>query len=110
MLNEGLTNIFARHAQVANMVRNGVKSLGLSLFPDEKYASNTVTAVNATDKIDVPKLIQTLREEYKVILAGGQQELSGKIFRIGHLGLVYEKDIKSVLEALNKTLPRAKKS
>jgi len=109
MLSEGLTNIFARHARVAQTARNGVKSLGLSLFPDEKYASNTVTAVNVTDKIDVPKLIQMLREEYEVILAGGQQKLSGKIFRIGHLGFVYEKDIKSVLEALDKALPRAKK-
>ena len=109
MLSEGLDNIFARHARVAQTARNGVKSLGLSLFPDEKYASNTVTAVNAADKIDVPKLIQMLREEYEVIIAGGQEKLSGKIFRIGHLGLVYEDDIKSVLEALNKALPRAKK-
>jgi aspartate aminotransferase-like enzyme len=109
MLREGLDNIFARHARVAQTARNGVKSLGLSLFPDEKYASNTVTAVNATDKIDVSQLTKILREEYEVIIAGGQQKLSGKIFRIGHLGLVYEKDIKSVLEALNKALPRAKK-
>ena len=109
MLREGLDNIFARHSRLARMARNGVKSLGLSLFPDEKYASNTVTAVNATDKIDVPKLIQILREEYEVILAGGQQKLSGKIFRIGHLGLVYEKDIKSVLDALDKALPQSKK-
>jgi len=109
MLSEGLDNIFARHARVAQIARNGVKSLGLSLFPDEKYASNTVTAVNAADKIDVPKLIQLLREEHEVIIAGGQQKLSGKIFRIGHLGLVYEDDIKSVLEALNKALHRAKK-
>jgi aspartate aminotransferase-like enzyme len=109
MLSEGLDNVFARHARVARMARNGVKSLGLSLFPDEKYASNTVTAVNAADKIDVPKLIQMLQKEYEIILAGGQEKLSGKIFRIGHLGLVYEDDIKSVLEALSKALPRAKK-
>jgi aspartate aminotransferase-like enzyme len=109
MLSEGLDKIFARHARVAQMARNGAKSLGLSLFPDEKYASNTVTAVNAAEKIDVSKLTQLLREEYKVILAGGQEKLSGKIFRIGHLGLVYEEDIKSVLEALSKALPRAKK-
>jgi len=110
MLSEGLDNIFARHARVAQIARNGVKSLGFSLFPEEDYASDTVTAVNATDKIDVPKLIQVLREEYEVIIAGGQQKLSGKIFRIGHLGLVYDKDIKSVLEALNKALPKGKKS
>jgi aspartate aminotransferase-like enzyme len=109
MLSEGLDNIFARHARVAQTARDGVKSLGLSLFPEEEYASNTVTAVNATDKIDVPKLIKMLREEHDVIIAGGQQKLSGKIFRIGHLGFVYEKDIKSVLEALNKALPQAKK-
>ncbi len=109
MLREGLDNIFARHARVAQTARNGVKSLGLSLFPDEKYASNTVTAVNANGEIDVPKLIAMLREEYKVVLAGGQQKLSGRIFRIGHLGLVAEKDIKSVLDALSKALPRAKK-
>ena len=109
MLSEGLDNIFARHAQVGQTARNGVESLGLSIFPVEEYASNTVTAVNATDKIDVAKLIQVLREEYKVILAGGQQRLSGKILRIGHLGLVYEKDIKSVLEALDRALPRAKR-
>ncbi len=109
MLSEGLDNIFARHAQVGQTARNGVESLGLSIFPVEEYASNTVTAVNATDKIDVAKLIQVLREEYKVILAGGQQKLSGKILRIGHLGLVYEKDIKSVLEALDRALPRAKR-
>lgn len=109
MLSEGLDNIFARHAQVGQTARNGVESLGLSIFPVEEYASNTVTAVNATDKIDVAKLIQVLREEYKVILAGGQQRLSGKIFRIGHLGLVHEKDIKSVLEALDRALPRAKR-
>jgi aspartate aminotransferase-like enzyme len=109
MLSEGLDNIFARHARVAQTARKGAKSLGLSLFPDERYASNTVTAVNAADKIDVPKLIQILREEYDVIIAGGQQKLSGKIFRIGHLGLVYEDDIKSVLEAIKRTLPKAKK-
>jgi aspartate aminotransferase-like enzyme len=109
MLSEGLDNVFARHARVAQMARNGVKSLGLSLFPDEKYASNTVTAVNAADKIDVPKLIQMLQKEYEIILAGGQEKLSGKIFRIGHLGLVYEDDIKLVLEALKKALPRATK-
>ncbi|MCK4843402.1 MAG: alanine--glyoxylate aminotransferase family protein, partial [Dehalococcoidia bacterium] len=109
MLNEGLNNIFARHARVAQIARDGVKSLGLSLFPDEKYASNTVTAVNADDRIDVPKLIQVLREEHDVIIAGGQRKLAGKIFRIGHLGAVEDNDIKSVLEALNKALPRAKK-
>ncbi|MGQ9546272.1 MAG: pyridoxal-phosphate-dependent aminotransferase family protein [Dehalococcoidia bacterium] len=109
MLKEGLDNIFARHARVAQVARDGIKSLGLSLFPNEKYASNTVTAVNASDKVDAPKLIQALKNEHNVVIAGGQEKLSGKIFRIGHLGLVYESDIKAVLEALGKALPKATK-
>jgi aspartate aminotransferase-like enzyme len=110
MLSEGLSSIFARHARVAQKARDGIKSLGLSLFPEEEHASNTVTAVNATDNIDVAKLIQVLREEHGVVIAGGQRKLAGKIFRIGHLGAVGEDDIKSVLEALNKAMPRAKKA
>ena len=109
MLNEGLANIFARHTRVGEAAREGVKSLGLSLFADERYASNTVTAVNVPDRIDAQKLTRMLREDHDVIIAGGQEKLSGKIFRIGHLGLVHENDIKSVLDALRKTLPRARR-
>ena len=107
ILSEGLSNIFARHARVAQLTRNGIKSLGLSLFSPDSHASNTVTAVRAYDKLDVPKLIQVLRDEYDVVIAAGQKKLSGKIFRIGHLGLVEENDIKIVLEALAKALPSA---
>jgi aspartate aminotransferase-like enzyme len=110
MLSEGLPGIFDRHARVGKAARDGAKSLGLSLFADERYASNTVTAINVPDGIDVSKLVITLREEHQVVIAGGQQKLSGKIFRIGHLGLVNEKDIESVLEAIDQALPKAKKS
>jgi len=109
MLKEGLANVFARHARLADMTRSGVKSLGLSLFAaDEKYASNTVTAVNALPNMNVSKLQQILRDEYKVVLAGGQGSLSGKIFRIGHLGWVTEADIKETLDALGKAVPQSK--
>ncbi|MBL7209851.1 MAG: alanine--glyoxylate aminotransferase family protein [Dehalococcoidia bacterium] len=107
MLAEGLPNIFARHTRSADMARSGVKSLGLSLFADEKCASDTITAVKASDGLDVARLLQILREEHKVVLAGGQANLAGKIFRIGHLGWVTEDDIKEVLEALGKALPQA---
>jgi aspartate aminotransferase-like enzyme len=81
--------------------------MGLALFPDEKYASNTVTAVRADGKFEVPKLRQILRDEYKVVIAGGQGDLTGKIFRIGHLGWITEKDMKEILDALKKALPKA---
>jgi aspartate aminotransferase-like enzyme len=107
MLKEGIENIFERHARVARMTRDCVKKLGLPLFADEKYASNTVTAVSIPAGLDGKKFRQVLREEYKVVLAGGQQTLDGKIFRIGHLGMVSEKDIKEILAAMEKVLPVA---
>jgi len=124
MLSEGLTNVFARHSRIAQMTRNGIRSLGLSLFSEDSYASNTVTAVSAVGReggkndptdylaaepqIDVAKLTQILRDEYDVVIATGQGRLAGKIFRIGHLGLVKESDIKTILEALAKALPKAR--
>ena len=107
MLKEGLTNIFARHARVAQAARDGIKSLGLSLFAEEKYASNTVTAVAASNGLDPKKMNKILREEHQVVLSGGQQKLDGKIFRIGHLGWVTEDDIKEVISTLKIVLPQA---
>lgn len=104
---EGLANVVARHARVADRARRGVKSLGLSLFADEACASNTVTAIKSPDGLDTPKLLRMLREEQGVVLSGGQDRLAGKIFRIGHLGFVEDYDIDRVIEALKITLPKA---
>jgi len=124
ILSEGLVNVFARHARIAQMTREGIKSLGLTLFSEASHASNTVTAVSALNRkgegdspkgyfaeesqIDVAKLIQILRDEYDVVISPGQRKLSSKIFRIGHLGLVKESDIRMLLEALAGALPKAR--
>jgi len=107
MLKEGLSNITARHARVGNATRQGIKSLGLPLFADESHASNTVTAVAGSDGLNIGELRRILREEYQIVLAGGQQKLDGKIFRIGHLGWVTEEDIEKVISALRVALPKA---
>ena len=57
--------------------------------------------------LDIKKMLKLLREEYEVVLAGGQQKLDGQIFRIGHLGWVTEADIDAVLSALRMVLPQA---
>jgi aspartate aminotransferase-like enzyme len=105
---EGLHNVFVRHARVARAAREGAKNLGLTLFPKESHASNTVTAINVPPGVDGKKLLQILREEHQVVLSGGQHSLEGKIFRIGHLGWVSENDMISVISALKKALPAAK--
>ena len=108
MLKEGLPNIVARHARVAKAAREGVKSLGLSLFADEAHASNTVTAVTSADGVDIKKLVKIIKQEHGIVLAGGQQSLSGKIFRIGHLGWVTEDEITAVISAIKAALPKAR--
>jgi aspartate aminotransferase-like enzyme len=111
MLKEGLQNIFARHARVADKARKWVRARGLELLAvDEKNASNTVTAVKAPADMEVSKFNSTLRDEFKVVIAGGQGGMKGKVFRIGHLGYVTEKDMDEVLAAMDKALPKAKKA
>ncbi len=97
---EGMNNVHERHAKIGEMCREGVKSIGLQLFADESHASNTVTAVRIPENVNAAELLGTMRTEYSVVLAGGQADLEGKIFRIGHLGYCSESDIQNVIESL----------
>jgi len=106
ILKEGIQSVFARQKRIGQMTRDGVKALGLSVFAEARHASNTVTAVAIPEGVDGKKLRQIMQSEHGIVLAGGQQHLDGKIFRIGHLGLVTEAEIKELLAALKATLPR----
>ena len=106
LLSEGIESIFARHQRIGQMVRDGVKELGLGLAADERFASNTVTAVKVPEGLEVGKLRRLMEEEHEVVMAGGQGPMRGKVFRIGHLGLVNDKDIQHVLEALGQVLDK----
>jgi len=107
MLEEGMPNIFARHARLGHKAREGVKSLGLTLYAEEKVASNTVTAVNAPPGVDGKKITEIMRDEHGIVLSGGQSTLAGKIFRIGHLGFVTDSEIDDVIRELSHALPKA---
>ncbi|MBU0580694.1 MAG: alanine--glyoxylate aminotransferase family protein [Candidatus Margulisbacteria bacterium] len=102
---EGVESIFARHEQLKKAVRAGVRALGFKLFAEnDEYASPAVTAVVPSDGIDAEKLRAHMRENYDVILAGGQSDLKGKIFRIGHLGFCDQKDILATFAALEMSI------
>jgi aspartate aminotransferase-like enzyme len=90
ILNEGLGAVYERHQTIATKTREAVKSIGLELFADENYASNTVTAVKAPEGVNCGELLANLRTKYNIVLAGGQAYLEGTMFRIGHLGFVPE--------------------
>jgi aspartate aminotransferase-like enzyme len=103
---EGIDGIVQRHRRLGEHTRAGVKALGLRLFAaDERCASNTVTAVHMPDGVEWSKLNKLLREEYGLVLAGGQGKLQGQIFRIGHLGWASETDLDQALAALSAALP-----
>lgn len=102
MREEGLENVWGRHARVGDMVRAGVDALGLKLLAADGHRSNTVTAVhNPVDDRDAIKhLLTTLRTHHALVLAGGQGDLTGRIFRIGHLGHIDDGDVYSILATL----------
>lgn len=100
ILDEGLDNVQMRHKRVGEAIRRGIKAMGLKLFADERYASNTVTAIYNPEGVDVRKLRSLLREKFGVVIAGGQGAIQNTVFRIGHLGYVDEMDALTVLSAL----------
>ena len=104
LLNSGLDKVYEWHQHIAELTRKNVTQLGLSLFPLERDSSNTVTAVKIPEGIDGVELIETLRTEHKVVLADGPGNLEGKIFRIGHMGAVTEKEIFEMFDALQLVL------
>ena len=100
MLAEGLEAAFVRHQHLGEYVRRHLRAIGLHLLADPAHASNTVTAVRVPDGIDAKALLNTLRERDQVVLAGGQEHLSGKIFRIGHMGSCEVRDLFTALNCL----------
>ncbi len=100
LLAEGLEAVFARHQHRGEYVRKHVRAIGLHLLADAAHASNTVTAVRVPDGINAKILLNTLRVHDQVVLAGGQEHLSGKIVRIGHMGCCEVRDLFTALNWL----------
>ena len=103
MREEGLENIFLRHNKHKLAISNSIKALNLELFADENYLSPSITAIK-TGEIDAEEFRKTIKNNFDILLAGGQDHLKGKIFRVGHLGYVNDRDIITVISAISKTL------
>jgi aspartate aminotransferase-like enzyme len=99
---EGLERIVERHVRLGEATRAGARALGLRLFSNSPC--NAVTALLPPDGVDVEKLRGVLLKEHGIRVAGGQGNLQGKIFRIGHLGYYDRGDILTVLGALEAAL------
>ena len=103
---EGLENVFARHRRIADMIRAGLVAIGLRLVAPETHRSNAVTAVHSpTESADELKAwLASLRTKHGLVLAGGQGRLAGKVFRVGHLGYIEERDAYSILATIEQAL------
>ncbi|NER30857.1 MAG: alanine--glyoxylate aminotransferase family protein [Symploca sp. SIO1C4] len=100
---EGLDGIFSRHQRLSKATREAVKALGLPLLAPDHAASTAVTAV-APVSVESDQIRAVIKKRFDIALAGGQDHLKGKIFRIGHLGFVSERDILSTISSLEAVL------
>lgn len=85
ILEEGIDNVYARHAKIANAVRQAVQAFGLQLFL-QADAANTVTAIRIPETIGARKLQAHMKEHYHLFVATSLAPYADVILRIGHMG------------------------
>lgn len=101
---EGLPQVFKRHRRNARALQQGILALGLDLLVENPhYRSDAVTAVKLPVTLAFPQLAQDL-EHLNITIGGGLQELEGKIFRIGHLGMLHEVEVLAIIGGLEMAL------
>ena len=81
---EGLENVFKRHNRLARATRSAVQAFGLSMIAPDNPADST-TGVFVPNGVDGGKLVKSLRGDFGITLAGGQDQWKGKVLRIAHL-------------------------
>ena len=88
----------------AEMTRAGAKALGLKLYASAPAAA--LTAIHAPDGVDSGKMVKEFRESFDAVVANGQGEMKGKLFRIAHIGYYDYLDTVGILGALEHVLAR----
>ena len=102
---EGLPNVFARHARLAESCRRAVGAMELKLLAKNiKEASNTLTAVCLPDGFDSDAYLAHAQKTVGLALGPGLGAVKGKIFRIGHLGSLNELELLGALAGVEMTL------
>jgi aspartate aminotransferase-like enzyme len=101
---EGLENVFERHVLLGRATREAAKALDLELFGPEDERANVVTAIKVPEGVDGGKIPKIMRDRYRITIAGGQNQLKGKIVRIAHCGYFGAFDILTAMGALEMAL------
>lgn len=104
---EGIENVNARHKRHAMALRAAIRALNLQLLvPQDENASYAITSILPPDGITIPDIRKTLKKDYDIEVANGQNQLKDKIFRMGTLGFVCDRDLIASVGALEATLQK----
>lgn len=102
---EGIENVNARHKRHCMALRAAIRALNLELLvPEDEHASYAITSILPPEGISVPDIRKTLKEDYDIVVANGQNQLKDKIFRMGTLGFVCDRDLIASVGALESAL------
>jgi aspartate aminotransferase-like enzyme len=101
---EGLANVLARHARLANALRTGANALGLATFTSASRLSNTLSVFRVPEGLDGKRIVKRLAEKHGTIIAGARNRLDGKVIRIGTMGWIEDGDILTDLHHLEDVL------
>ncbi len=104
IVEEGIENVAKRHEILAKATRKGIEAIGLKLFSENP--ANGVTAVSCPPGVDGQEVVRVARNLFGVTIAGGQEHLKGKIFRLSHMGYVDQFDVLTGLEAVELSLKK----
>jgi aspartate aminotransferase-like enzyme len=99
IIDEGIENVFERHTLLGRASREGIKGMGLSLFGPDEDLNSAVTAAWVPEGVDGKQLVRAMFQEHGIQVAGGQADMEGRIFRIGHCGYFDSYDIISTIAA-----------
>ena len=102
---EGIENMNARHKRHCMALRNALRAINLELLvKDDNDASHSITSILPPDGISVPDIRSTMKNDFDIVVANGQAKLKDKIFRMGTLGFVCDRDLIAAIGALEATL------
>ncbi len=106
ILEEGMEACLARHADAARYCRDGIKRLGLGLWPlREQDCSPTVTAFHVPSGRTDTEVINAMVKKHRILIGGGYKELKGRVLRIGTMGYGAKRSfVSATLDALEDVL------
>ena len=97
---EGIEQVWERHRRLGAMTREGIAAIGLPLFAQHGYESDSVTAFLPPPGVTAGQLLEMLRRDHGVEAQGGQAHLADRLIRVGHMGWVHEPEMRQAVAAI----------